>query len=94
VIDHVVFGDPRERLRPVHGLRQLRRQQGEQPLVVDPPGRQRVIQGAVAAGELRLQAQLHQRRHRVIRAQDRVGQLEQGIGPPRQAVIQPGPELP
>jgi hypothetical protein len=36
--------------------------------VIDPPGGQRVIQRAVAAGELRLQAQLHQRRHRVIRA--------------------------
>ena len=94
VIDHVVLRDPRECLRPVHGLRQLRRQQREQPLVIDPPGGQRVIQRAVAPGELRLQAQLHQRRHRVIRAQHGVGELEQGIGPPRQAVIQPGPELP
>jgi hypothetical protein len=68
VIDHVVFRDPRERLRAVHGLRQFRRHQGEEPLVIDPPGGQRVIQRAVAAGELRLQAQLHQRRYRVIRA--------------------------
>jgi hypothetical protein len=94
VIDHVVFCDPRECPGPVHGLRQFRHQQGEEPLVVDPPGGQRVIQGAVTPAELRLQAQLHQRRHRVIRAQDSVGELEQGIRPPRQALIQPGPELP
>jgi hypothetical protein len=83
VIDHVVLRDPRERLRPVHGLRQFRRQQGKQALVIDPPGGQRVIQGAVTAGELRLQAQLHQRGHRVIRAQDRVHKLEQRVRPRR-----------
>ncbi len=54
----------------------------------------RVIQRAVAAGELRLQAQLHQRRHRVICAQDGARQLEQRVRPRRQALIQPGPELP
>jgi hypothetical protein len=43
VIDHVVLRDPRECLRPVHGLRQFRRQQAEQHLVVNPPGRQRVV---------------------------------------------------
>ena len=92
VIDHVVLRDPRERLRPVHGLRQFRRQQGEEPLVIDPPGGQRVVQRAVAAGELRLQAQLHQRRHRVIRAQDRVSKLEQGVRPRLQALVQRLPE--
>ena len=94
VIDDVVFRDPRECLRPVHGLRQFRRQQGEEPLVIDPPGRQRVIQRAVAAGELRFQAQPHQRRHRVIRAQDSVGELGQRVSPQRQATVQPGPESP
>jgi len=94
VVHHVVLRDPRAGLRAAGGRRQRRRQQGEELLVVNSPGGKRVIQRAVAAGELRLQAQLHQRRHRVIRAQDRVGQLEQGISPPRQAVIQPGPELP
>jgi hypothetical protein len=93
-VDHVVLRDPRPGLRPVHGLRQLRRQQGEQLLVVDPPGGQRVIQGAVAAGELRLQAQPHQRRHRVIGAQHRVGQLEQRVRPRVQALIQRLPERP
>ena len=83
VADHVVLRDPRGRLRPVHGLRQLRGQQRKQALVINPPGGQRVIQGAVAAGELRLQAQLHQRRHRVIRAQDRVRKLEQRVRPRR-----------
>ena len=87
VVDHVVLRDPRAGLRPVDRLRQFRCQQGEEPLVVDSPGGQRVVQGAVAAGELRLQAQLHQRRHRVIGAQDRVGQLEQGIRPRVQAFI-------
>ena len=38
------------------------------------------------------QAQLHQRRHGVIGAQDRVGQLEQGVRPPVQALIQRLPE--
>jgi len=87
VVDHVVLRDPRAGLRPVDGLRQFRCQQGEEPLVVDSPGGQRVVQRAVAAGELRLQAQLHQRRHGVIGAQDRVGQLEQGVGPRVQAFI-------
>jgi len=84
--------DPRAGLRPVHGLRQLRRQQAEQLLVVDPAGGKRVVEGAVATGELRFQAQLHQRRHGVIGAQDRVGQLEQGVRPPVQALIQRLPE--
>jgi len=87
VVDHVALRDPRAGLRPVDGLRQFRRQQGEEPLVVDSPGGERVVQRAVAAGELRLQAQLHQRRHGVIGAQDRVGQLEQGVRPRVQAFI-------
>jgi hypothetical protein len=93
-VDDVMPRDPRPRLRAVHGLRQLRRQQGEQPLVVGPPGGKRVVQRAVAAGKLRLQAQLHQRRHRVIRAQHRVGQLEQRVRPRVQALVQRLPELP
>jgi hypothetical protein len=94
VIYQVVLRDPRAGLRPVHGLRQLPRQQGEQPLVIDPPGGERVAESAVAAGELRLQAQLHQRRHRVIGAQDRVRELEQRVRPRVEALIQRLPELP
>jgi hypothetical protein len=94
VIDHVALRDPPACHRVIDERRQRRRQQGEQLLVVNPPGGQRVIQRAVAAGELRLQAQPHQRRHRVIGAQHGVGQLEQGVRPPRQAAVQPGPELP
>ena len=94
VVDHVVPRDPRGGLRPVHGLRQFGGQQGEQPLVVNAPFGERVVQRAVTAGELRLQAQLHQRRHRVIGAQDRVGQLEQGVRPCVQALVQFLPELP
>jgi hypothetical protein len=92
VVDHVVLRDPRAGLRPVDGARQLRCQQAEEPLVVDSPGGQSVVQRAVAAGELRLQAQLHQRRHGVISAQDRVGQLEQGVRPRVQALIERLPE--
>ena len=87
VVNHVVLRDPRAGLRPVDSLRQLRCQQGEEPLVVDSPGGQRVVQRAMAAGELRLLAQLHQRRHGVIGAQDCVGQLEQGVRPRVQAFI-------
>jgi hypothetical protein len=76
-----VLRDPRAGLGPVDGLRQFRYQQGEQLLVADPPGGQRVVQRAVAPGELRLQAHLHQRCHRVIGAQHRVGKLEQGVRP-------------
>jgi hypothetical protein len=87
-----VLRDPRAGLRPVDGLRQFRCQQGEEALVVDSPGGKRVVQRAVAAGELRLQAQLHQRRHGVIRAQDRVGQFEQRVRPRVQALVQRLPE--
>ena len=94
VIDHVVFCDPLPGRWAVHGLRQFRGQQEEQLLVINPPGRQRVIQRAVTAGELRFQAQLHQRRHRMIGAQNRVSKLEQRVCPPGQAGIQPGAEFP
>jgi hypothetical protein len=50
VIDHVVICDPAAGLRAVGKRRQRGRQQGEKLLVVDPPSRNRVIQGAVAAG--------------------------------------------
>jgi hypothetical protein len=87
-----VLRDPRAGPRAVDGLRQFRCQQGEEVLAVDSPGGKRVIQRAVAAGELRLQAQLHQRRHRVIRAQDRAGELEQRVRPRVPALIQRLPE--
>jgi hypothetical protein len=93
-VDHVMVRDPFPGLRAVHGLRQRLRQQREEPLIVDLPLGQRAVQGAVTAAELRLQAQRHQRRHRVISAQDRVAQLEQRILPRRQALIQPRAELP
>jgi hypothetical protein len=91
-VDDVVLRDPPAGLRAVHGLRQLLRQQAQQLLVVDPPGGQRVVQGAVPAGELRLQAHLHQRRHRMIGAQHRVGKLEQRVRPRVQALVQRLPE--
>jgi hypothetical protein len=92
VVDDVVLRDPGAGLVPVHQWRQHRGEQGEQPLVIDPPGRQGIVERAVAAAELRLQAQLHQRPHRVIRAQDGVRQVEQRVRPRRQAPVQPQPE--
>jgi hypothetical protein len=47
--------DPREGLRAVDERRQHLREQGEQPLVIDPPGGQGIVERAVAATELRLQ---------------------------------------
>jgi hypothetical protein len=94
VVDHIVLADPLAPLRPVDQLRQRPGQQRRELLLLDPPGGQRVIQRAVPAGELRLQRQLHQRRHRVIGAQDRVAQLEQRIRPRGQALIQLQAELP
>ena len=82
-VDHVVLRDPpavpRGRPRPAAAPPPA----GRTASRPDPPGGQRVVQGAVAPGELRLQAQLHQRRHRVIGAQHRVGQLEQRVRPRR-----------
>jgi len=55
----VVLRDPGPGLRSVHQRRQHLREQGEQPLVIDPPGRQGIVERAVAPAELRLQRQLH-----------------------------------
>ena len=93
-IDDIMLRDPREGLRAIHQRRQHLREQGEQPLVIDPPGGQGIVERAVAAAELRLQAQLDQRGHRMIGAQDRIDQLEGGIRAGGQALIQPGAELP
>ena len=93
-VDDVMPRDPGTALRPVHQRRQHLREQGEQPLVIDPPGRQRIVERAVPAPELRFQGQLHQRPHRAVRAQDRVRQLEQRVRPRRQAPEKPLPELP
>ena len=49
-VDDVVLRDPGPGLRPVHQRRQHLREQGEQPLVIDPPGRQRIVERAVARG--------------------------------------------
>ena len=93
-VDDVVLRGPGPGLRAVHQRRQHLREQGEQPLVIDPPGRQRIVERAVPAPELRLQRQLHQRPHRAVGAQDGVRQLEQRVRPRRQAPQQPLPELP
>jgi len=89
-----MLSHPGTALVPVDELRQRPGQQRGELVLIDLPVSQRGIQRAVAAAELRHQRQLDQRSHRVIRAQDRIGQLEQGIRPCRQALIQPGPELP
>ena len=48
-VDDVMPRDPGTALRPVHQRRQHLREQGEQPLVIDPPGRQRIVERAVPA---------------------------------------------
>ena len=50
-----------------------------QPVDVDPAVVERGIQGAVPASVLAGQRQLDQRPHRPVRAQHRVGQLEQRV---------------
>jgi hypothetical protein len=89
-----VLSRPGAALLAINELRQRPRQQPGELLLIDPPVSQRGIQRAVAAAELRHRRQLDQRRHRVIGAQDRIGQLEQGVRPGGQALIQPDPELP
>jgi hypothetical protein len=49
-----VLRDPGPGLRAVHERRQRLREQGEQLLVIDPPGGQGVVERAVPAAELRL----------------------------------------
>ena len=89
----VVLRDPGPGLRSVHQRRQHLREQGEQPLIIDRPRRQGIVESAMPAPELRLQRQTHQRPHRTIRAQNSVRQLEQRIALCRQAPHQPLPEL-
>ncbi len=94
VVDPVMLADPGAAFLPVHEPRQCLRQQGGELLLIDLTVCQRGVQRAVAAAELRHQRQLHQRRHRMISAQDRVAQLEARVRPGSQALIQPGTELP
>jgi hypothetical protein len=67
-------------------------QQIPQPLLIDRPAGQSVIQRAMATPEHRLQRQLHQRGDRPVGADRRLSQLEQRIGPGGQALIDPGAE--
>jgi hypothetical protein len=93
VIDHVVPADPGTFLLAVGQQRQRPGQQRGERFLIDPAAGQRVVQGAVPAGELRLQRQLHQRGHGVIGAQDRVNQLELRVRSRGQAGIQLRAEL-
>jgi hemin uptake protein HemP len=65
-----------------------------QPLDVDPADVDRVVERAVSAAVLRGQAQPDQRGHRPVGTQQRIGQLEQLIGPPAQAAVQLPAEAP
>jgi hypothetical protein len=74
---------------PVRPRRQRQRsQRPAQPRDIDPAGIDRVIGRPVPAAVLRLQRQRRQHPHRPVRAQHRIGQLEQRIGPRRQAPVQ------
>ena len=94
VVDLVVLRDPGAGRAIIDELRQRASEQLGGGLLVDLPGSERVIQRPVATAELRDQRQLHQRGHRVISSQDRIGQLELRVRPRGQAGIQPGAELP
>jgi DDE superfamily endonuclease len=69
-------------------------QRRAQPVGVERPVIECVVERAVTAAVLRGQAQPDQRGHRSLGAQQRVGQLEQLIGPPGQASVQLTAETP
>jgi hypothetical protein len=56
-----------------------RHQRGTQPLHTHPASGQRVVQGAVPPTVLGNQRQRRQRTHRPVRAQHRIGELEQRL---------------
>jgi hypothetical protein len=77
-----------------HPGQHRRGQRRAQPVDVHRAGVERVVERAVATAVLRGQAQPDQRGHRTLGAQQRVGQLEQLIGPPAQAPVQLAAETP
>ena len=77
--------------RPPAGQRQPG-QRPAQPTGLDPALVERVIHRAVPAAVLGHQRQLHQRPHRAVGAQHRVGQLEQRIRPRGQTRVELPPE--
>jgi hypothetical protein len=83
-------GVDREGQRPVP--RPGRDQQVPQCLLIDPALAKGLVDHAVAPAERRLQAQVRQRRHRSRRGQHRVGELEQSVRAPPQALVQLPPE--
>ena len=89
-----MLGDPGAGRAVLDRLRRRPGQQRGERFLIDLARGQRVIQRAVPAAKGRHQRQLDQRRHRVIGAQDRIGQLEQRIRAGGQAPVQPGTELP
>jgi hypothetical protein len=83
----------RQRQPPVRRTRQRDpAQRGALPIDVDMSARQRGIAAAVAATVLTGQRQLRDRPHRPVRAQCRLGQLEQCVRPPGQALVELLPE--
>ena len=63
-----------------------------QPGDLDRPVVEPVVEGAVPAAMLRGQRQIHQRPHRPVRAQQRLGQLELRVRPRAQTAVEHLPE--
>jgi hypothetical protein len=74
-----------------HGLRQPG-QHLPQPRHINVPAVQRVVHRAMPAPVLGRQRQIHRRGHHTVRAQQRVGQLEQRVPAHGQGVEEVAPE--
>jgi len=61
--------------------RSLRHEEGPEPVPVDPAALERLVEAAVRAAELGLEAEGGHRSDRAGDAQDRIGQLEEGVAP-------------
>ena len=82
----------RQRDPPVYPRQRQPGHRPAQPGEVRPPGVQPVVQATVPAPVLRFQRQLGRRAYRSCRAQHRVRQFEQLIGPGPEAVVEVLPE--
>jgi len=62
-------------------------QQGMEPVMVDPAACERLVEAAMGTAELGLEAQRRHRANAAGGAHQRVGELEQGVGPTGEAAI-------
>ena len=66
----------------------MRDEELAQLLVVDPSSAERLVEAAVAAGELRLQGELGNRRDRTRRKEQCVAELEERVAPAGEGAIE------